>query len=79
MPRYGDIQVSFHEAIWRNHKYGVTVSMTDFVVELAKRSWEFRNKQANEWTAQTCLFDPSLEECENMIWQVSITTGSILI
>jgi len=71
MPRYGDIRLSFFEAIKRSQKYGVTVSTSDFVVELAKRNWEFNYKQANEWIAQNVMTfrDQSPEEGENRLWQ----------
>ncbi len=71
MPRYGDIRISFHEAMRRSAKYGVTVSTSDFVSELAKRHWEMSHKQANEWIAQNVMTfrDQSPEEGENKLWQ----------
>lgn len=71
MPRYGDIRVSFHEAMRRNPKYGVTVSTSDFVAELAKRNWEMSQQSANEWIAQHVMTfrDVSPEEGNNKLWQ----------
>ncbi|MGP2415651.1 DNA polymerase V [Pantoea ananatis] len=67
MPRYGDIRVSFHEAMRRNPKFGVTVSTSDFVAELAKRNWGFNHRQAaqNVMTSR----DQSPEEDEDKLWQ----------
>ncbi|KNA29481.1 DNA polymerase V [Pantoea ananatis] len=71
MPRYGDIRLSFHEAMRRNPKYGVTVSTSDFVAELAKRNWEMSHQSANEWIAQHVMTfrDVSPEEGHNNLWQ----------
>lgn len=71
MPRNGDFRVSFFEAMKRSPKYGVTVSTSDFVAELAKRNWEFSHKQANEWIAQNVMTfrDQSREEGEKRLWQ----------
>ncbi len=70
MLRYGDIRVSFFEAMRRNPKYGVTVSTSDFVAELAKRNWEMSHQSANEWITQNVMTfrDQSLEEGENKLW-----------
>ncbi len=71
MPCYGDIWVSFHEAMRCSAKYGVTVSTSDFVAELAKRNLEMSHRQANEWIAQNVktFRDQSPEEGKNKLWQ----------
>lgn len=71
MPRYGDIRVSFFEAMRRSPKLGVTVTTADFIAELAKRNWEMSHQRANEWIAQYVMTfrDVSPEEGHNKVWQ----------
>lgn len=71
MPRYGDIRLSFHDAMRRSAKNGVTASTSVFAAELAKRNWEMSHKQANEWIAQNVMTfrDVSPEEGHNKLWQ----------
>ncbi len=59
------------EGMRRSAKYGVTVSTSDFVAELAKRNWEMSHQSANEWIAQHVMTfrDVSPEEGHNKLWQ----------